>query len=57
MIATGSPEDDGRNTEVIDVEDSTFSCTKVETFPVKLYGATGGLMNGQKPFICGVAAV
>ena len=53
MIATGSPEDDGRNTEVIDVEDSTFSCTKVETFPVKLYGATGGLMNGQKPFICG----
>ena len=53
LIATGFQPDDGRNTEVIDLEDSNFSCTKVEQFPIKLYGATGGLMNGQKPFICG----
>ena len=53
MIATGDPSDDGRNTEIVDLEDSNFSCTKVEPFPFKLYGATGGLMKGQKPFICG----
>ena len=56
MIATGSPSGDGRNTEIVDLEDSNFSCTKVEPFPVKLYGATGGLMKGQKPFICGGGA-
>ena len=53
MIATGIPFDDGRNTEIVDVEDSNFRCTNIEQFPVKLYGATGGLMNGQTPFICG----
>ena len=53
LIATGSPSDNGRNTEIVDLEDSNFSCTKVEPFPVKLDGATGGLMNGQKPFLCG----
>ena len=53
MIATGYPYDDGRNTEIIDVEDSNFRCTKVEQFPVKLHGASGGLMNGHTPFICG----
>ena len=53
MIATGKPEDDGRNTEIIDVKDSNFSCTNIERFPIKLYAATGGLMNGQTPFICG----
>jgi len=53
LIATGYPYDDGSNTEVIDVEDSNFRCTKVEPFPVKLKGATGGLMKGQKLFICG----
>ena len=56
MIATGYPYDDGRNTEIIDVEDSNFRCTKVEQFPVKLHGASGGLMNGQTPFICGGSA-
>ena len=52
MIATGYPFDDGRNTEIIDVEDSSFSCTNIEQFPIKLTGATGGLINGQTPFIC-----
>ena len=56
LIATGYPLDDGRNTEIVDLEDSNFSCTKVEPFPVKLLGATGGLMKGQKPFICGGGA-
>ena len=54
LIATGweYPDPLGKNTEIIDLEDSTFSCTKVQPFPVRLYGATGGLVNGQ-PFLCG----
>ena len=53
MIATGNPYDDGRNTEIIDVEDPNFSCTNIEQFPVMLEGASGGVINGQTPFICG----
>jgi len=53
LIATGSPFDAGRNSEIVDVEDSSFRCTNIEQFPIKLTGATGGLMNGQTPFICG----
>ena len=53
MIATGYPSDDGINSEIVDVEDSNFSCTNIEQFPAKLAGASGGLMYGQTPFICG----
>ena len=58
MIATG--RDIGRsgfnygNDIIIDVENSTFTCKKFrKPFPVKLYGATGALISGQTPFICG----
>ena len=53
MIATGYPLDNGIKSEIVDVEDSNFSCTNIERFPIKLSGATGGLMNGKTPFICG----
>ena len=53
MIATGSPFSDGINSEIVDVEDTNFSCTYVEDFPLKLYRASGGLMNDQTLFICG----
>ena len=53
MIATGFPYDDGRNTEIVDVVDSNFNCTFTEEFPIELAAATGGLMAGQTPFICG----
>ena len=53
MIATGFPSNDGQNSEIVDVEDSNFSCTNIEQFPVKLYAASGGSMNGHTPFICG----
>ena len=53
MLVTGLPQDNGRKTEIVDVEDSNFSCTNIEQFPVMLYAASGGLMNGQTPFICG----
>mgnify|MGYP001398674993 CR=1 FL=1 len=51
LIVTGSPFDDGINMEIVDVEDSSFTC-QFESFPVRLYGATGGLINGL-PFLCG----
>ena len=51
MIVGGYP--DGKITEIIDVENSAFSCTKVQSFPVTLLGASGGLIGGQTPFICG----
>ena len=51
LIVTGDPLDNGINMEIVDVEDSSFTC-QFEAFPVRLYGATGGLINGL-PFLCG----
>ena len=56
MITTGYPSYDGINSEIVDVEDSNFSCTNIEQFPEKFHAATGGLINGQNPFICGGTA-
>ena len=55
LITTGrgSPDDNGMNTEIIDPEKSNFECNKVQPFPVFLYGAGGGLINGRIPFVCG----
>ena len=50
LIATGIPRYD----TIIEVENSTFRCNKFrKPFPVNLRGATGGLIKGQTPFICG----
>ena len=53
LITTGVPESNGRNTEIIDVEDSSFKCTNLEPFPVNLHGAKGGLIDNKTPFLCG----
>ena len=59
MIATGYPprslgSNGSKETEIIDVEASYFNCTKVKPFPINiLRGASGGLINGRTPFICG----
>ena len=42
LITTGFPPDDGINSEIVDVENSNFSCTNIEQFPIKLLGAMGG---------------
>ena len=52
LVVTGSPSNNGRRTEIIDLEDSSFTCSKVNQFPVKLRGSTGGLV-GSTPFVCG----
>jgi len=39
-------------TEIIDLENSKFACTKVGKFPKKLYTANGGLV-GNIPMVCG----
>ena len=51
-MVTGSPFENGRNTEIIDLEYPTFNCTKVPKFPIQLYFATGGLVN-DTPIVCG----
>ena len=55
MIAGGRlhASDNGINFEIIDVIDYNFSCINSEQLPVELFGASGVLMNGQTPFICG----
>ena len=55
MITTGTFRIVGRiNDAIIDVENSSFSCNKFRRpFPVRLWGATGGLIRGQTPFVCG----
>ena len=52
VTGVGSTWDDGRRTEIIDLEDSSFTCSKVNQFPVSLYASTGGLV-GSTPFVCG----
>ena len=42
-----------KKTEIIDMENADFECTKVQPFPILLYGATGGLIADKIPFICG----
>ena len=52
LVITGSSLNDGPNLEIVDIKDSNYHCTKVASFPVKLEGATGGLINGT-PLVCG----
>ena len=53
LVITGQPtSSNGRNLEIVDINDSNYHCTKVASFPVRLNGATGGLINGT-PLVCG----
>ena len=53
LVITGQPtSSNGRNLEIVDINDSNYHCTKVASFPVRLEGATGGLINGT-PLVCG----
>ena len=51
MVATGHPFEDGKKTEILDLEDSNFQCDGPE-FPVGVLAASGAVVNGQ-PMICG----
>jgi len=50
LVTTGF-ESVAQNTEIIDVDDTSFYC-KVSQFPTDVWGATGGLV-GDTPLICG----
>ena len=52
LVATGYPVNNGVYTEIIDLENPSFTCSKVGQFPILLTDATGGLV-GQTPLICG----
>ena len=51
-MITGSPYDNGRHMEIVDMDNSSFACSKTYHFPTRLYGATGGQI-GDTFFICG----
>ena len=47
LIVTGGPQ----QTDIIDIKDPSFNCTKPKQFPVSWSHAVGGLV-GQVPFVC-----
>ena len=50
LIVTG--DGSNRQTEIIDMKDPSFKCTKPKQFPVSSWSyAVGGLV-GQVPFVC-----
>ena len=49
LVATGF---NTSHTEIIDLKNSSFSCTKVGRFPTPLFWANGGWV-GNKPMVCG----
>ena len=52
-MATGNDEnlDDTDDSQVVDLE-STKTCSNLPSYPLRLIGATGGVINGS-PLICG----
>jgi len=56
LIATGYPWSNGIKTEVLDLSENPSaipsSCSGMEDFPVRIYGAVGGNVNSV-PLICG----
>ena len=52
LVATGSMGGTSLLTEIIDLKNSSFSCTKVGRFPTPLFWANGGWV-GNKPMVCG----
>ena len=53
LIATGNPMDASVLTEVIDLADESASCEALADHPIQVEGASGGLINGSQPLICG----
>ena len=51
LVTTGAPWNNGRMTEVIDLENPSFECSKIGQFPIDVRGSTGGLV-GSKPMVC-----
>ena len=53
LVATGGDlKGPSLTTEIINLENPSFVCTKVGKFPKPLYGANGGWV-GNKPMVCG----
>ena len=48
----GYPYKEGRQTDIIDMEDPSFDCGKENLFPIDILNPVGGLI-GQTPMVCG----
>jgi hypothetical protein len=54
LIVTGTPNDNGTKTEILDLDDPTNICTSMGDYPIKVrYSVGAGLLNGSVPIICG----
>ena len=52
LILTGSPDDEAKKIEVVDLKNPQNSCTLPEEFPTRLAFATGGFTK-DGPLLCG----
>ena len=53
LVATGGPWDTSVYTEVLDLADESIVCDALGDYPIKVLGASGGLVNDSLPLICG----
>ena len=54
LVATGYPWMTSVLTEVIDLADESTTCDTLDDHPIQVTRASGGLINGSLPLICGV---
>ena len=45
--------EEGKYSEVIDLVNPSTSCKMLSEYPMMVAGATGGLLQGNKPLVCG----
>ena len=53
MVATGFPFENGTKSEVIDLENEFNHCTDLPDYPLQVEQASGGILHGKYPVICG----
>ena len=53
LVVGGRPFESGRNVEIIDTKDDTFSCKNIDRFQIKLFGGSEGIIENGIPMVCG----
>ena len=53
VVITGSPSEEARKTEIVDLSDNPKTCSDLSDFPLPAYGSSGALVNDETGIICG----
>ena len=53
LVTTGYPYEESQLSEVLDLSNENTSCARMKNYPIPVDGAFGGLMDDEKPLICG----